>query len=146
MESQAQTSIIRHRRETLIQLVLPMLLLALLVAAGVVLVVLLPRGLQVGIVSDLMFAVLILCPAALCLLPLTILMVTAAVGMNHAHDALAQPLRKVEGHSASMVARTQTAADQVNHTTVNLSARLGFLYRWMSIFEQTSEKEENNPQ
>ncbi len=47
-------------------------------------------------VADTLLTVLMLCPLALCLLPLYLLLVVAVAGMSHAHDLIAKPLRQLE--------------------------------------------------
>ncbi|HLV36679.1 MAG TPA: hypothetical protein VKY59_16265 [Spirillospora sp.] len=144
MEKDLRTSDIRHRRDTLLQLVLPMALLVMVITAALVAVTLLPRGAQIAIISDLMLVVLILCPMAVCLLPFTLLMVVAIVGLNRVHHRAARPLlRKVEGHSIQMKERTSVAADRINRAAIDISARLGFLHRWLGTFEDTANEKEN---
>lgn len=139
MEQQIRTSQIQHRRDTLFQLALPMLLLSLLIMAGVVVVALFPRRVQVGVVADWMFTIFMLCPLALCTLPLTLLMIGAVFGLHRAHSAAAQPLRKVTGYSTTLTQRVQSVADQINNRTIDASTRLGWLYRWLGAFEEPIE-------
>jgi hypothetical protein len=143
MEKDLRTSDIRHRRDTLRQLILPMALLVMVITAALVAVALLPRGVQIAVISDLMLVVLILCPMAVCLLPVTLLMVVAIVGLNRAHHMAARPLRKVEGYSIQMEERTRVAADRINRKAIDVSTRLGFLHRWLGTFEDTANEKEN---
>ena len=81
-----------HRRETIRYILLPMVGLSVLVLAGAVISLLLPGRLQVSLIADWLLTILFLCPLALCLFPVCILMVAAIVGMNKAHSAIANPM------------------------------------------------------
>lgn len=126
-----------HRRETRRYILLPFAAALLLVVACVVVVLLFRRGVQVSLVADLMVLVLMLCPAVICLLPVTLLMVMAVFGMNQAHDALAKPLKRVEDVTVMMAERTAASANVVNQKTIDTSARLGFVLRVLNVFEPT---------
>ncbi len=130
-----RASEVRHRRETLLLVILPLLLVLLLIIACVVGVLLLPRRDQVSIVSDVMFTLLMLCPAVVCILPVTIGVIAAVFAMNRAHDKAAGPLRRLEDLSLKLAQRADSSTDTINRRTIDFSARLGFLYRWMSVLE-----------
>ena len=131
----------RYRSTLSSQVILPMLLFVLVVVGALVAVFVLPRRLQVGIISDLLLTVFVLCPAALCLLPLTVVMVAGFFGMNRVHSAAARPLRKLEDASLQLVERTESTTDQINKTTIGISARFGAVYRLMGYFEQQEDDE-----
>lgn len=146
-QQQARASEIQHRRETRRWLLLPMILLALFILAGVVLVVLLARGAQggaqVSIVADLLLSVLMLCPLVLCMLPVTILLIGAVFGMNRVHSAAASPLRRLEDLSETLTQRTRSASATINQKTLDTSARLGFVYRLLGTFGEASNEEDS---
>ncbi len=139
MEQKLPSSKIQHSRDTFWMLFLPMLLLVLLVTAGVVVVALFPRRVQVGIVADWMFTVFMLCPLALCTLPITLLMIGAVFGLNRAHGAAARPLRKLTDHSTTLAQRAHSTANQINQRAIDTSARFGWLHRWLGVFEDKTE-------
>ena len=144
----AQTSELRHRRDTRLWLVLPMVFLVLLIAAAVAVLIFVPRNLhesQTSVVADLMLSVLMLCPAAVCMLPVTILMLVSVVGMNRAHDMMARPLRVLEAHSETLTSKTQAITDTVNRKTIDASSRLGFIYKHFETFEQKPNQEDIEP-
>jgi hypothetical protein len=144
-QHQVHASEIRHRRETWLWLVLPMALLILLIAAAVAIVVFVPRDLresQTSIIADLMFSVLMLCPAMVCMLPVTILALGAVIGFSRVHGMMARPLRIVQDYSASMTSKTKSATDMVNQKTIDVSSRLGFIDKHLETFEQKPHQED----
>ncbi len=147
-QSHAQTSIIRHRRDTWLWIILPMVLLALLIAAAVAVLLFVPDELQeaqTSVVADLMMAVMMLCPAVVCMLPITVLMLVSVVGLNRAHGAVARPLRVLEGDSATLANKTHAVAGNVNSKTIRISSRFGFIYKHLGLFEQKPNQEDIEP-
>lgn len=145
MTQRIRTSEIRHRRDTWLWIILPMFLLVLLIAAAVAVLVIAPRELQAAhtsVVSDLMLSVLILCPAVLCMLPVTILMLASVVGFSRLHGAAASPLRRLEGHSETLNSKANSVADRINRGAINIGSRFGFIYKHLGTFEQKSDKGE----
>lgn len=124
-----------HARQTRRQIVLPVLAGAVLIALLVGVVLWLPQRLQVGIVSDFMLTVFMLCPAVICLLPLTILLLVAAFGAGRLHDRAAPPLRGLQARSGKLAGLADSAAATVNQRTVVYGARLGAALRVLDIFE-----------
>lgn len=137
---QATEQRLRHRRETVRQIALPFALGVGLIVICAVVVMFFRQRLQVAAVADLMFTVLILCPAVLCLLAISILMVAAVALTTRAHGLLAKPLARLSSITQSVSEQAATTTNKVNRTTLDLSARLGFLYRW-STFESRKKKE-----
>jgi hypothetical protein len=131
-----------HRRETRRLIILPMLGLVVLMAAAVGGVALFPRGLQVQLVADWLLIVFMLCPAVLCVLPVTVGLWAAVAAMNRAHGAAARPLRKLGAHSQTMNTTAAQVADQVNGRVINWSARLGFIYKLMAYLESSAEQKD----
>ena len=129
----------QHRRDMWRTIILPAAIIFLLVAACIAGVLLMPRRAQVSVVSDFMFTILMLCPLALCMLPITIFSVAAIFGMNRAHEAMKRPLYRLEDHSNSMVERVETVTGQVNQQTINISARFGAVYKLLGLFETPEE-------
>lgn len=135
-------SVRQHRRDTRRHIILPAFFALLLIVICLVAVLLLPRRSQVSIVSDTMLTVFVLCPLAICFMPITILFIGAIFGMNRAHDALARPLTRLEDYSKTLTERTGVVTDQVNQQTINLSARLGVLDKLLDVFEMPKEDDE----
>ncbi|GIL09055.1 MAG: hypothetical protein BroJett033_5660 [Chloroflexota bacterium] len=125
----------RHTRQTQRQIVLPVLAGVVLIALLVGVVLWLPQRLQVGIVSDFMLVVFMLCPAVICMLPLTIALLVAAFGAGRLHDRTAPPLRGLQARTGRLAAQANTVAGAVNQRTVTYGARLGAVLRVLDVFE-----------
>jgi hypothetical protein len=136
-------SAMAHRRETFRYIVLPIIGVGALILVGIIIVLLLPGRLQVSIIADWLLMILFLCPMMLCLFPICILMVAAVAGMNKAHTAAANPLRRLERLSESLKERTVQATDNINHQTINVSTRWAFLERWLKVFDPPSEQSDD---
>jgi high-affinity K+ transport system ATPase subunit B len=147
-QQHAQTSELRHRRDTWLWLVLPMAALALLIVAAVAVLVFVPRNLhesQTSVVADLMLAVLMLCPAVVCMLPVTILALGSVVGLNRVHGMMTRPLRALETHSETLATKAAASSAIVNRKTIDFSSRLGFIYKHFETFEQKPNQEDIEP-
>lgn len=134
-DSRPSTAEAVHRRETLRYIVLPMVGVALLILVGAIISLLLPQRLQVSIIADWLLMILFLCPLALCLFPICIVMVAAVFGLNKAHDALVSPLRRVGSLTETLKERVSKTADVVNQKTVDASAKWAFVDRLLSVFD-----------
>ncbi len=96
-------------------------------------------------VANTMLTVLILCPMALCLLPIYLLLVMAVVGMSHAHDGIAQPLRRLENLTLTLRERTLSASDRLARESINLNARFAPLDRLLfSRFDRPAGQEDDH--
>jgi hypothetical protein len=125
----------RHKRQTRRQILLPVLGGVVLIILLVGVVLWLPQRLQVGIVSDFMLSVFMLCPAVICMLPLTILMLSAAFGAGRLHDRAVSPLRGLRVRVDNVTGQIETAAGKINQRTVTYGARLGAVMRVLDVFE-----------
>ena len=132
---QIEAGAILHRRETRRQIILPMLAGVLLLAIMVSSALLLPDDLQLSLVADLLLTILVLCPTALCLLPVVLLFVVMVVGMNRAHGELAGVLERAEGLSRAATDKTAQVMDSVNQTVANTGARIAPLDKMVDVFD-----------
>lgn len=86
-EMRHEASVERHRRQTRLEIWLPAAIaLGVLVVAVLAAAFISTRYEELALVSNFVLTLLILCPAALCVLPLALVLVVAAVGMNNVHD------------------------------------------------------------
>lgn len=131
-----------HRRDTRRHILLPAMAVALLLLVCIVGVLLMPRRAQVSAVSDFVLTILVLCPLALCFLPVTVLSIGAVFGMSRAHEAMKSPLYRLEDYSNAMVERTETMTERVNRQTINISARFGAVYKLLGTFEPSEDSDE----
>ncbi len=134
-DSRQSASKANPNQDLLRWIILPIVGVGALVLAGTISVLLLPERLQVSLIADWLVSVMLLCPLAICLFPVCLLMVLAIVGMNRAHTAASRPLQRVELLSASLRDRTDNVADTVNRQTINASVRFAFLDRLLAIFD-----------
>ncbi len=133
-----------HRRALRREILLPF-------AGGVILIVVLvivaavEGATPTSGVANTMLTVLILCPMALCLLPVYLLLVLAVVGMNRAHDAIAKPLRQLEALTLTLRDRTHSLSDRAAQVTINLNARFAPLDKLLfSLFDRPAEDKDDH--
>ena len=131
-----------HRRDTLRYIVLPIALVLLLIIVCLAGVLLMPRRVQVGTVSNVMLMVLMLCPAVICLLPVTIAAVVGVFGMNRVHDAVANPLKQLENRSATLAEKVESTTERINRKTIDVSARFGVVHKLLGTFEKPEDYHE----
>jgi hypothetical protein len=125
----------QHRSETLLYLIVPLLVTVFIVLLGVVVVLLLPRQLQVGLLADWMVTVMVFCPSLICTTVVCIGLIIAVVLMGRANRAALRPLQKMNELADSVADRTAKAAESVNSATVNAASRFAFLDRLLNVFE-----------
>jgi hypothetical protein len=137
--SNQQDSEQRHRRETILYLIVPMIGAGVIVLAGGVMTMLLPRRQQVTTLSDWVLTIVVLCPSVVCLFAICLILIVAVASMNKLHSMAAKPLTRLEDVSETMVERTSQATDSINEKTVDFGARFAFLDRILSAFDPPSE-------
>jgi len=95
-------------------------------------------------VANTLLTVLILCPMALCLLPVYLVLLVAVVGMNRVYDLIAKPLRQLQDLSLQLRDRTYSLADRAARTSINLNARFAPLDKLIfSMFDRPKSNEED---
>ncbi len=133
--SKRPTSQQQHRRETILYLIVPMIVAGVLVLAGGVIAFLLPRRLQVSLISDWMLSVFVLCPAVLCLFGICMVLIVAVAAMNRLHELTTKPLDRLEDMSQTVAEKTAKVSEAVNQQTINVSSRFAFIDRFLSVFD-----------
>src|SRR5688572_22658800 len=134
----------KHRAETIRQIWLPLAGGGLILLAILIVSVLLPQRIQVQMVSDLLSTLFILCPMAVCILPIYVLMVALIFSMNKIHGVTSKPLQWLEKQSERMVEETVKVADVVAKKSIGLSTKMAYFERWLGFFNrppQNSHKE-----
>jgi cell division septal protein FtsQ len=124
-----------HRRETWLYIFLPMVIFVVLLVVVVLGVISLPQSSQKSLIADWLFTVMFLCPMVLCLFPVVILLVAGVVGLNKAHSMSLRPLRRLQDLSLKLKDRTASTTDTINRRTVDVSVRLAYLERLLSLFD-----------
>lgn len=122
----------RHNREVLLYIVLPLVGGLLLIAIPLLLVIVLPRVLQVRLVADFTVTALLLCPMALCLLPFSIGLTTVAIMSGRVHTAAAKPLRRGEALTLKMRERVSSIMERGARASIAFNARLAPMTNWMN--------------
>jgi len=114
----------RHRTETRREILLPAVLgLGVLALAIVAVLVFANRNPQISLIADFTLSLLVLCPAALCMLPLALGLVVAAVGMNRVHDWVDDKSGAVVRGSYSLNRRIDRIMDKLGRFGVEFGAR-----------------------
>lgn len=85
----------------------PFILTLLVMFAAMVGAALLPRSEQTGIIANLLLTVLVLCPLALCLFPIYLLLMFMIIQLQRAHTAAAGGLSRLSHVSTSMNSRVE---------------------------------------
>jgi len=146
MAAQQRDARTQHRRETFLWIILPFAGGGLLIAAGVVVAMLLPRRLQVSLLADFLLTILVLCPVVLCLLPLCILLVTAVFGMNRVHNNTAKLMGRAENYSETVSNRAIQTMDTVSRKSIGFNARFAYLDKLWGLFDRKEDEDgRHNP-
>jgi hypothetical protein len=131
-----------HRQQTRLYILLPTALAILLIVICVgfimsrLFLTTLADSSRVSLVADWMLTIFMLCPAAICTLPLALLAVAGVIGMSRAHVAISKPLQKLEDYSRVAVSRTAEITDSINEKTIATSARFGPIHKILGVFER----------
>ncbi|MBI1258982.1 MAG: hypothetical protein GC204_16040 [Chloroflexi bacterium] len=132
-----------HRRAVRLEILLPFVGGLLLIILLVVIAAVAGKTPTSG-VANTMLTVLLLCPMALCLLPIYLLLVMAVFGMNRVYDLLAKPLRQLQELSLQLRDRTYSLSDRAARTSINLNARFAPLDRLIfSVFDRPKPNEDD---
>ncbi len=128
-----------HRRETLLQIILPFSA-ALLLIVGIFLLVALQNQpiwrIRAQAIADFMVSMLCLFPLVLCLFPVYAMVLLAIFGMNVMHRGTERPLRKLELRASAALAWIETRSNFIREKTVSYSEHIKPIMNTMSVFEQ----------
>lgn len=119
-----QQAVRRHRRQTRLLIWLPFWLGLAVVVLAVGLAAAQPLRAQVSLMSDFMLTLLVLCPLAICLLPLYLGVVLLAWLVYRLHGMSERSLGRVVTWSETMPARATRIGDRLAGWAINLNARL----------------------
>ncbi len=131
----------QHQRETLLWIVLPMVGGGLLVVTGAAAAMLLRLPEQVSIVADWMTMFVLLCPVVLCLFPLSVGTITAALYMNQVHRKTDRLMGKAEAMSQSLSERVINSTRNLSKKSIGFNARIAFFDPLWRVFDR---KEDTN--
>ncbi len=130
-----------HRRETILYLIVPMIGAGVMVLAGGVIVLLLPKRAQVSLISDWMLSLFMLLPCLLCLFGICMVFILAVAGMNKAHSLATRPLDRLEDFSATLTDQAVKASNTVKETAATLGTKLEPVERALSVFDEPPASE-----
>jgi hypothetical protein len=118
-----------HRRETQRTILLPAGIGLVALFAVLILVMAVSSRGQVSIVADFLLTLLVLCPLAVCTLPIALLLVVAAVKMNSVHNWTAN---RLDG----LVRVSLDADGRINRMMDNLARNVIKFGVWIAPFEK----------
>ncbi|MCU0511768.1 MAG: hypothetical protein MUE40_04265 [Anaerolineae bacterium] len=127
-----------HRRETRRQIWLPAgaaLLLVLLLGTVPALLSDPLARLRVAVIADVLFTVMILCPAVLCLFLLYVLVVAAIYGMWLLQRLAGTPLQRLEKATATLAQRVAGWTGRINQQVIGLNERFAALTWLFNLFD-----------
>jgi hypothetical protein len=132
-----------HRRETLLSIILPVggAGLALLTVLAVTLLLLLPTRPQVSVLADWLLMIFMLCPVALCLLPVCIGLMTAVFAMNHLHAKTARMMGRAETLSETLVEKTLDATESISEKSISFNATMAHFDPLWHAFDDKEDKD-----
>lgn len=139
---QRPTPLKEHRRQTRREIWLPALGGLLLVILMVVIAGLRPQGARTSLIADFMGTIFLLCPAAICLLPIYFVLAIAVGGMNRAHRGAITGLGKLENLSGRLLSSTTRVMDKTARASITVNARLAPLDRKVfSAFDRPEDRD-----
>jgi hypothetical protein len=144
MSEDRQKSFYVHRRAVRREIVLPfaggVLLLVILMVIAI-----LSGKTPISGISTTLLTVLVLCPFALCLIPVYLVLVVMVVGMNRVHDNVGRPLRRLENLTIMVRDRTYSISDRAARVSINLNAKFAPLDRTIfSLFDRPQPQDEDD--
>jgi hypothetical protein len=130
-----------HRRQTRREIWLPALGGLVLVIVLVLLGGLRPHLARTSLIADFMGTIFLLCPAAICLLPLYLLLAVAVGGMNHVYRGAISGLGKLELLSGRLLNGTTRVMDRAARASITVNSRLAPLDRKVfSAFDRPDDR------
>lgn len=113
-----------HRQQTRRHILLPFLAAVVVILLLLTAALLLQRRVQVSLIADLMFTLLVLCPLVVCLFPVYLLLVASVWGMGRLHDGTQRPLHRLADATERFTDSLITRAGQLNRGSIAASERL----------------------
>lgn len=122
-----------HRREVRRMLMLPFFGALLLL---IVLVIIAAQTVRPGVIADILLTLLILCPLAICLLPLYLGAFLLMGGVGRLHNGLVSPFKRLRGLTAAARERAEDGMDRAACASIGFNVRFAWLDRLVfSIFD-----------
>jgi len=102
-------------------------------------------GDRTGVVSNFLLTAFVLCPAALCLFPLYILMVVAAFGMGRATQGVTKPLQSIERMTVQMTQGAHRISQVASKHAINANVRFTQIEKRVNFFDHPRQKQLPKP-
>jgi len=97
---------------------------------------LLPSEGQTSLVANCM-TILVLCPGVLCLLPIYLLFVAAAYGMDTLNRRISEPMMSLERFTQKVAQRTENVSERAARASITLNAQFASIDKAvLSIFDR----------
>jgi len=126
----------RYRRSV----ILPFGLVSLLVLAYIGIAIALPAPTQVAVLSNAAFSLLVLCPAALCLFPLTIaVLALVALGQRWQRGTMS-PLRRLERWAAALESNADRWLGGIDQRILNWAVAFAPIRQLLRSFDTLSDE------
>jgi predicted PurR-regulated permease PerM len=126
---------------------LPFIVGFVFVVVLVVVAATLPDARQTSLLANFLLTILILCPMALCMLPIYLVVVAAIYGMTSANKHAAKPLIVLERTTAKVAARTHDIGVKVAKASITFNVKMTSVDRAVfSIFDRPRRKRRTHEQ
>jgi len=127
---------VRYRKSV----ILPFGLVSLLVLAYIGIAIALPAPTQVAVLSNAAFSLLVLCPAALCLFPLTIAgLALVALGQRWQRGTMS-PLRRLERWAAALESNADRWLGGIDQRILNWAVAFAPIRQLLRSFDTLSDE------
>jgi hypothetical protein len=119
----------------------PFILTLLVMLASVAIAALLPRGAQTSIIANLLLTVLVLCPLALCLFPVYLLLMFMVFNLQRVHGAAAGGLSRLSHVSTSLNNRVEQASSHWARRSIRINSWFAGLDRLLfGVFDRPKDE------
>ncbi|MCY4073210.1 MAG: hypothetical protein OXG60_18110 [Chloroflexi bacterium] len=126
----------RYRKSVM----LPFGFVLLLVLAYIAIAVALPAPTQVAVLSDAAFSLLVLCPAAVCLFPLSIAILVLVALMHRWQRGTMSPLRRLERWAAALESNADRWLGSVDQRILNWAVAFAPIRQLLRSFDTLSDE------
>lgn len=134
----------QFRREYVRYVALPFFAFLLVFVVVMLGVFVLPQdglnGLRASAVGNFFLVFLVLCPLAVLLIPVYLMLVAASFGIRKLHDGTERPLARLEERARNVHERVANFTENLNTRGVNWSVRLAPFMAWMDRFETPTQE------
>ena len=124
-----------QRRRLWLSVVLPFGLALIVVAAFIGIALSLRSPAQVAIMSNSLLTLLVLCPSVIVMFPIVVLCIALVALMSRWPDRTRSPLRRIEGWTAMLEAKSETWLGRIDEEVLNWAVRLAPMRQLLGAFD-----------